>query len=177
MCNHYIYTTHHLHGYIHYIVMFLDFVGTLNTQAVLLHNNHSSVFILAIKRRKKNALISVVGHKWLNIKGIPTKLLPQIFLLFKCEFLCIIFVNSKYKCDVDLKHVADQNNKGLIYPWKIYLWWQDFREPCKIMSVHSVWISNSVSFTGRTGVIIACYLVYTNRMSGSEAIHYVRSQR
>lgn len=30
---------------------------------------------------------------------------------------------------------------------------------------------------GRTGVIIACYLVYTNRMSGSEAIHYVRSQR
>ncbi|XP_056001516.1 protein tyrosine phosphatase domain-containing protein 1-like isoform X2 [Ostrea edulis] len=30
---------------------------------------------------------------------------------------------------------------------------------------------------GRTGVIIACYLVYTNRMTGSEAIHYVRSQR
>ncbi|XP_061179214.1 protein tyrosine phosphatase domain-containing protein 1-like [Saccostrea echinata] len=30
---------------------------------------------------------------------------------------------------------------------------------------------------GRTGVIIACYLVYTNRMSGSEAIHYVRVRR
>ncbi|KAK3103723.1 hypothetical protein FSP39_021376 [Pinctada imbricata] len=30
---------------------------------------------------------------------------------------------------------------------------------------------------GRTGVIIACYLVFTNRMSGSDAIHYVRSQR
>lgn len=64
MCNHYIYTTHHLHDYIHYIVMFLDFVGTLNTQVVLLLNNHDcSVFNLAIKRRKKNALISVVGHK------------------------------------------------------------------------------------------------------------------
>ncbi|XP_062621924.1 protein tyrosine phosphatase domain-containing protein 1-like isoform X2 [Saccostrea cucullata] len=30
---------------------------------------------------------------------------------------------------------------------------------------------------GRTGVIIACYLVFTNRMSGSEAIHYVRVKR
>ncbi|KAL5013926.1 hypothetical protein ScPMuIL_008196 [Solemya velum] len=30
---------------------------------------------------------------------------------------------------------------------------------------------------GRTGVIIACYLVYTNRMSAEQAVHYTRSQR
>ncbi|KAM6961193.1 protein tyrosine phosphatase domain-containing protein 1 [Aplochiton taeniatus] len=30
---------------------------------------------------------------------------------------------------------------------------------------------------GRTGVLIACYLVYTLRISPSEAIHYVRAQR
>ncbi|XP_053376892.1 protein tyrosine phosphatase domain-containing protein 1-like [Mercenaria mercenaria] len=30
---------------------------------------------------------------------------------------------------------------------------------------------------GRTGVIIACYLVFTNRISGREAIHYVREKR
>ncbi|XP_052252721.1 protein tyrosine phosphatase domain-containing protein 1-like isoform X3 [Dreissena polymorpha] len=30
---------------------------------------------------------------------------------------------------------------------------------------------------GRTGVIIACYLVFTNRISGTEAIHYVRDKR
>lgn len=30
---------------------------------------------------------------------------------------------------------------------------------------------------GRTGVLIACYLVYSNRMTPWEAIHYVRSKR
>ena len=30
---------------------------------------------------------------------------------------------------------------------------------------------------GRTGVLIACYLVYSQRMSGDEAITYVRSNR
>ena len=30
---------------------------------------------------------------------------------------------------------------------------------------------------GRTGVIIACYLVFTNRMEGRDAIHYVREKR
>uniref|UniRef100_A0A8C1G0P4 Zgc:77752 n=1 Tax=Cyprinus carpio TaxID=7962 RepID=A0A8C1G0P4_CYPCA len=30
---------------------------------------------------------------------------------------------------------------------------------------------------GRTGVLIACYLVYTCRISASEAVHYVRIRR
>ncbi|XP_064605201.1 protein tyrosine phosphatase domain-containing protein 1-like isoform X2 [Liolophura sinensis] len=30
---------------------------------------------------------------------------------------------------------------------------------------------------GRTGVLISCYLVFTNRMNPNEAIHYVRSKR
>ena len=30
---------------------------------------------------------------------------------------------------------------------------------------------------GRTGLLIACYLVYNNRMSATEAVHYVRSRR
>ncbi|XP_052781472.1 protein tyrosine phosphatase domain-containing protein 1-like isoform X2 [Mya arenaria] len=30
---------------------------------------------------------------------------------------------------------------------------------------------------GRTGVIIACYLVFTNRITGREAIHYIREKR
>lgn len=30
---------------------------------------------------------------------------------------------------------------------------------------------------GRTGVLIACYLVYANRMNAEDAIHYVRSKR
>lgn len=31
--------------------------------------------------------------------------------------------------------------------------------------------------SGRTGVIIACYLVFTNRITGRDAIHYVREKR
>ena len=30
---------------------------------------------------------------------------------------------------------------------------------------------------GRTGLLIACYLVYNNRMSATDAVHYVRSRR
>jgi len=30
---------------------------------------------------------------------------------------------------------------------------------------------------GRTGVLIACYLVYANRMNPWEAVHYVRTKR
>uniref|UniRef100_A0A5K4EXC2 TYR_PHOSPHATASE_2 domain-containing protein n=1 Tax=Schistosoma mansoni TaxID=6183 RepID=A0A5K4EXC2_SCHMA len=33
------------------------------------------------------------------------------------------------------------------------------------------------SFSGRTGVIIACYLVFNNRISAEEAIQYVRFRR
>jgi hypothetical protein len=32
-------------------------------------------------------------------------------------------------------------------------------------------------FTGRTGVIIACYLVFTNRIHADDAIQFVRSKR
>lgn len=33
------------------------------------------------------------------------------------------------------------------------------------------------NFSGRTGVIIACYLVFNNRISAGEAIQYVRFRR
>ena len=32
-------------------------------------------------------------------------------------------------------------------------------------------------FVGRTGVLIACFLVFHNRMSANEAVHFVRSKR
>ena len=30
---------------------------------------------------------------------------------------------------------------------------------------------------GRTGLLIACYLVFNNRMKAADAVHYVRSRR
>lgn len=57
----------------------------------------------------------------IKYKRYTNKAFAPNFFTLKTEFLCIIFVNSKYKCDVDLKHVADQDNKRLIYPRKIYL--------------------------------------------------------
>lgn len=32
-------------------------------------------------------------------------------------------------------------------------------------------------YTGRTGVLIAAFLVFHNRMSANEAVHFVRSKR
>lgn len=52
----------------------------------------------------------------IKYKRYTNKAVAPNFFTLKTEFLCINFVNSKYKCDVDLKHVADQDNKRLIYP-------------------------------------------------------------
>ncbi|KAJ8301461.1 hypothetical protein KUTeg_020448 [Tegillarca granosa] len=39
------------------------------------------------------------------------------------------------------------------------------------------WPDYGVASLSRTGLIIASYLVFTNRISGEDAVHYVRSQR
>ena len=43
--------------------------------------------------------------------------------------------------------------------------------------IYFIVIQELCSLAGRTGVLIACYLVFNNRMSANEAVHYVRSRR